>query len=39
MAAIQIPGESRIKNADPIRRAYPHFVEKLSALGARVRWE
>ena len=25
--------------ADPIRRAYPHFVEKLSALGARVRWE
>lgn len=39
LAAIQIPGESRIKNADPIRRAYPHFVEKLSALGAGVRWE
>lgn len=39
LAAIQIPGESRIKNADPIRRAYPHFVEKLSSLGARVRWE
>jgi len=39
LAAIQIPGESRIKNADPIRRAYPHFVEKLGALGARVRWE
>jgi UDP-N-acetylglucosamine 1-carboxyvinyltransferase len=39
LAAIQIPGESRIKNADPIRRAYPHFVERLSALGARIRWE
>lgn len=39
IAAMQIPGESRIKNADPIRRAYPHFVEKLTALGAKVRWE
>jgi len=39
LAAIQIPGESRIKNADPIRRAYPHFVEKLTSLGAKVRWE
>ena len=39
LAAIQIPGESRIKNADPIRRAYPHFVEKLTKLGAKVRWE
>jgi len=39
LAAIQIDGQSRIKNADPIRRAYPHFVEKLSALGARIRWE
>lgn len=39
IAAMQIPGESCIKNADPIRRAYPHFVEKLTALGARVRWE
>jgi UDP-N-acetylglucosamine 1-carboxyvinyltransferase len=39
LAAIQIPGQSTIKNADPIRRAYPHFVEKLSALGAHVRWE
>jgi len=39
IAAMQIPGQSRIKNADPIRRAYPHFVEKLTALGARVRWE
>jgi UDP-N-acetylglucosamine 1-carboxyvinyltransferase len=39
IAAMQIPGESCIKNADPIRRAYPHFVEKLTALGAKVRWE
>lgn len=39
LAAIQIPGQSRIKNADPIRRAYPHFAEKLTALGAKVRWE
>ncbi|MEZ2131382.1 MULTISPECIES: UDP-N-acetylglucosamine 1-carboxyvinyltransferase [unclassified Sinorhizobium] len=39
LAAIQIEGQSRIKHADPIRRAYPHFVEKLTALGAKVRWE
>lgn len=39
LAAIQVSGESRIRNADPIRRAYPHFVEKLTALGAKVRWE
>jgi len=39
LAAIQIEGQSRIRHADPIRRAYPHFVEKLTALGARVRWE
>lgn len=38
LAAIQIEGRSTIRNADPIRRAYPHFVEKLTALGARVQW-
>ncbi|HEY4202380.1 MAG TPA: UDP-N-acetylglucosamine 1-carboxyvinyltransferase [Devosiaceae bacterium] len=38
LSAIQIEGESRIKNADPIRRAHPHFVEKLTALGAKVKW-
>ena len=32
LAAIQINGQSRIKHADPIRRAYPHFVEKLTAF-------
>ena len=36
--ACQIPGESKIKNADPLRRAHPHFVEKLTALGADVEW-
>jgi UDP-N-acetylglucosamine 1-carboxyvinyltransferase len=39
LAAIQIDGQSRIRHADPVRRAYPHFVEKLTALGAKVRWE
>lgn len=39
IAAIQIEGRSTIRQADPIRRAYPHFVEKLTALGAKVRWE
>lgn len=39
VAAVQIDGESRIKNADPIRRAYPHFVEKLVSLGAKVEWD
>lgn len=39
IAAIQIDGRSTIRNADPIRRAYPHFVEKLTALGAEVRWQ
>jgi UDP-N-acetylglucosamine 1-carboxyvinyltransferase len=38
IAAIQIEGVSTIKNADPIRRAYPDFVEKLTALGAQVQW-
>ena len=38
IAAIQIDGESIIKNADPIRRAHPKFVERLKALGADVEW-
>lgn len=38
LAAIQIEGRSHIKNADPIRRAHPHFVEKVTALGAKVKW-
>lgn len=39
LAAIQIKGQSSIRHADPIRRAYPHFVEKLTALGAHIEWE
>lgn len=38
MVAASIPGTSRVKNADPIRRAHPHFVENLQALGADVEW-
>ena len=38
LAAIQVEGQSLIKNADPIRRAHPRFVEKLTELGARVHW-
>ncbi|MEE2950648.1 MAG: UDP-N-acetylglucosamine 1-carboxyvinyltransferase [Pseudomonadota bacterium] len=38
IAAIQIDGESIIKNADPIRRAHPKFVERLKELGAEVEW-
>ncbi|TWD55782.1 EPSP synthase (3-phosphoshikimate 1-carboxyvinyltransferase) [Agrobacterium vitis] len=39
VAAVQVKGVTRIQNADPLRRAYPHFVEKLTALGAKVHWE
>jgi UDP-N-acetylglucosamine 1-carboxyvinyltransferase len=39
MVAASIPGNSRVKNADPICRAHPHFVENLQRLGASVVWE
>ncbi|MDR3511870.1 MAG: UDP-N-acetylglucosamine 1-carboxyvinyltransferase [Caulobacteraceae bacterium] len=39
MVAASIPGRSVIHNADPIRRAHPHFVENLRGLGADVAWE
>jgi UDP-N-acetylglucosamine 1-carboxyvinyltransferase len=39
IAAIQIPGHSRILNADPIRRAHPNFVENMAKLGADLKWE
>lgn len=39
MVAASIPGNSRVKNADPIRRAHPFFVENLKRLGADVSWE
>ena len=38
MVAASIPGRSEIRNATPIRRAHPHFVENLRSLGARVEW-
>ncbi len=38
MLAASIPGESLVKNADPIRRAHPFFVENLRKLGADVEW-
>ncbi len=38
MLASSIPGHSRIRNATPIRRAHPRFVENLCALGARIEW-
>jgi UDP-N-acetylglucosamine 1-carboxyvinyltransferase len=39
MVAASIPGKSVVKNADTIRRAHPHFVENLQALGAEVEWK
>jgi UDP-N-acetylglucosamine 1-carboxyvinyltransferase len=38
MVASSIDGKSVITNATPIRRAHPHFVENLCALGANVEW-
>jgi len=38
MVAASIPGKSVIRNATPIRRAHPHFVENICSLGARIEW-
>lgn len=38
IAAIQIEGVSIIRNADPIKRAHPQFVENLTRMGAEVQW-
>ena len=38
MVAAGIEGRSEIRNATPIRRAHPRFVENLRSLGARVEW-
>jgi UDP-N-acetylglucosamine 1-carboxyvinyltransferase len=38
MIAAGIPGRSMIRNALPIRRAHPRFVENLCSLGARIEW-
>ena len=39
MMAASIEGKSIVKNADPIRRAHPYFVENLKNLGAEVEWD
>ena len=39
IVAAQIDGESKIKQADPIARAHPRFIERLQELGADVEWE
>ena len=39
MVAASIPGQSVIRNADPIRRAHPDFAENLRSLGADVSWD
>ncbi|MBX3618373.1 MAG: UDP-N-acetylglucosamine 1-carboxyvinyltransferase [Rhizobacter sp.] len=38
MVAASIEGRSVIRHAAPIRRAHPHFVENLCALGAHIEW-
>ncbi|WP_126172520.1 UDP-N-acetylglucosamine 1-carboxyvinyltransferase [Altericroceibacterium xinjiangense] len=38
MVASSIEGESKILDADPIRRAHPRFVKNISALGTDVQW-
>jgi UDP-N-acetylglucosamine 1-carboxyvinyltransferase len=38
MLATSIEGRSVIRNANPIQRAHPRFVENLNALGADVEW-
>ena len=38
MIAASIPGRSTIRNALPIQRAHPKFVDNLNALGADVEW-
>lgn len=38
MIAASVPGRSMIRNATPIRRAHPRFVENLCSLGAHIEW-
>lgn len=38
MVALTIDGQSRINNADTIKRAHPNFVENLNKLGADIEW-
>jgi UDP-N-acetylglucosamine 1-carboxyvinyltransferase len=38
MVALTIDGESRIHNADSIKRAHPDFIETLNSMGAMIEW-
>jgi UDP-N-acetylglucosamine 1-carboxyvinyltransferase len=38
MVAASVEGRSEIRNATPIRRAHPRFVENLRSLGVQVEW-
>lgn len=38
IAALQIDGESVVRNAKPIARAHPDFIEKLRGLGVQIAW-
>lgn len=38
MVALTIEGESKIHNADSIKRAHPNFIENLNTLGADIEW-
>jgi UDP-N-acetylglucosamine 1-carboxyvinyltransferase len=38
MVAACTSGRSVIRNASPIRRAHPRFVENLRSLGAQIEW-
>lgn len=39
MVGLSIKGKSTVKEADPIKRAHPHFIENLQKLGADISWE
>jgi UDP-N-acetylglucosamine 1-carboxyvinyltransferase len=38
MMGLSIDGQTIIHNAEPIKRAHPHFVEKIKSLGADISW-
>lgn len=38
VSALQINGQSIIKNAEPLKRAHTDFIEKLIGIGANVAW-
>lgn len=38
IAALQIPGKSIVRKAEPIARAHPDFIDKLQSLGAEIQW-